>query len=241
MNLRDICLASTAIVSLANAGWADEALPDFDGTLDPKEMAPLAQLEPDDSSGNAFAEAVGISDNGKVIAGTSSVLRSIGGGFGRYAQGVIWKDGELQNVTESYAGDLHLGGISGDGRAVWGNGISSYGAVAYYWSEAAGGVLVNRDMDINSLSSYATALSHDGTTLVGTARTLDASIATTAFRWSQASGFQTLGLGPSGEYSSVATALSGDGSVIVGNASATSGRSTAFVWTEATRTLTHSP
>ncbi|MCU0670195.1 MAG: PEP-CTERM sorting domain-containing protein [Myxococcota bacterium] len=85
--------------------------------------------------------------------------------------------------------------------------------------------------------SSATAISADGSTVVGYSENSDA--ARHAIRWTQAGGLEDLGDLPAGSDDSVATGVSADGSVIVGAGSAGSspgsldGGAKAFRWTAA--------
>lgn len=77
--------------------------------------------------------------------------------------------------------------------------------------------------------SAATAVSADGTTVVGYSETSEA--ARHAFRWTEAGGLEDLEDLPGGSDDSAATGVSGDGSVIVGAGSAAGAK--AFRWTAA--------
>jgi probable HAF family extracellular repeat protein len=77
--------------------------------------------------------------------------------------------------------------------------------------------------------SAATAVSADGSTVVGYSENTEAG--RHAFRWTEAGGLEDLGDLPFGSDESVATDVSGDGSVIVGAGSALGAK--AFRWTAA--------
>ncbi|GIV12363.1 MAG: hypothetical protein KatS3mg021_0645 [Fimbriimonadales bacterium] len=77
-------------------------------------------------------------------------------------------------------------------------------------------------------SSVASAVSADGSVVVGEAR--NASGLLRAFRWTQATGMQDLGTLPGGN-TSEALGVSADGSVVVGEAYNASGYARAFRWT----------
>jgi probable HAF family extracellular repeat protein len=90
----------------------------------------------------------------------------------------------------------------------------------------------------------ATAISGDGTTVVGGSSSVNSSggaagfpLSNEAFRWTRATGMQPLGDLPGGGYYSFATGVSADGSVVVGGStSSASGINDleAFRWTAAT-------
>jgi probable HAF family extracellular repeat protein len=98
------------------------------------------------------------------------------------------------------------------------------------------------DLPGGGFESYATAVSADGSVVVGAGR-FSGAVNTTegreAFRWTQAGGMVGLGDLPGGRFGSYAQAVSADGSVVVGTSpSAASGSnvdySEAFRWTQAT-------
>ncbi len=87
-------------------------------------------------------------------------------------------------------------------------------------------------------SSFATAVSTNGSVVVGDSRyslinNLPSHPANTvAFRWTEDKGMMSLGVLPGGHFTSSANSVSADGRVVVGS-SATAGKaSTAFRWTE---------
>jgi len=81
--------------------------------------------------------------------------------------------------------------------------------------------------------AFAAALSADGLTVVG-------QTAGQAFRWSEATGVELIGLGPAG-ISSTARAVSADGSVVVGSFIDATGLEQPFQWTAASGMTTIAP
>src|SRR5207248_7873078 len=77
----------------------------------------------------------------------------------------------------------------------------------------------------------ASGISDDGSIIIGSHR--NASNVTTAFRWTQATGFTDLGELAGGSTYSVATAMSADGNTITGRSASTASgsRDVGFIWT----------
>ena len=86
------------------------------------------------------------------------------------------------------------------------------------------------DLPGGELSSSASAVSADGSVVVGSSSSKNGN---EAFRWSKKYGIEGLGDLPGGEFRSAATSVSADGSVVVGSASSKNGIQ-AFRWTKAT-------
>lgn len=174
--------------------------------------------------------ATGVSANGSTVVGSSGL------------QGFRWTAaGGMQPLGALPGGDYgpptsHARAVSGDGSIVVGVGFNYYRPApddewgwtitteeAFRWT-AAGGMQGLGTLPSSGSSSWASAISLDGSTIVG------GSI-THAFRWTESGGMQSLGDPPIiiGDHSeSWASAVSGDGSVIVGNETAG-----AFIWDEA--------
>ncbi|RME68265.1 MAG: PEP-CTERM sorting domain-containing protein [Verrucomicrobia bacterium] len=85
------------------------------------------------------------------------------------------------------------------------------------------------DLPGGSFFSVASAVSADGTTIVGGSDSADG---TEAFRWTSTGGMIGLGDLPGGAFHSHGYGVSGDGSVIVGEGTTAAGRK-AFIWTQA--------
>ena len=131
--------------------------------------------------------------------------------------------GYLPGYTSSVAWD-----VSADGSVVvgtssrWNSNTDSSEREACRWT--AGGGILGLGFLPGHQSSNATAVSADGSVVVGTSEdTLDGQ--TQAFRWTQAEGMEGLGFLP-GADSSTATGASDDGSVVVGYSG-----NEAFRWT----------
>jgi probable HAF family extracellular repeat protein len=115
-------------------------------------------------------------------------------------------------------------GISGDGSVIAGINGDNH---AFRWTAATGmqdlGILVGAD------SSAASAVSVDGSTIVGTSSDQLTGAFTHAFRWTAATGMQDLGAPGGG--ASQAFAVNGDGSMIAGTQANPSGPDRAILWT----------
>lgn len=116
--------------------------------------------------------------------------------------------------------------ISNDGSVIAGTAWYGTGALqarnqAFRWTESTGTVGLGSLPD--RVSSHATGMSGDGSTIVGTSESslpgVDLYVPPTAVKWTAATGLTSLGF-PSGKTdSSIAAAISNDGSTIVGTAS----------------------
>ncbi len=95
---------------------------------------------------------------------------------------------------------------------------------------AAGSMEGLGDLDGGYFESYASAISGDGTVVVGSS---SGASGTEAFRWTSAGGMEGLGDLAGGSFYSMAYAVSNDGSVVVGWSISGSGPAEAFRWTEA--------
>jgi probable HAF family extracellular repeat protein len=118
-------------------------------------------------------------------------------------------------------------GVSADGAVIVGaRQLSSDGptAEAFRWT-ASGGMVGLGDLPGGVVQSGATAVSADGSIVVGYAEGV---AGTEAFRWTQAGGMVGLGGLSGAAYGSRAEAISADGTVVVGYSGAE-----AVIWTEA--------
>lgn len=154
-------------------------------------------------SGSSGGAVLGVSDNHAVAVGYSRVVPAA----------VRWSNG-----TPAYLGTglANASGVSGDGSVITGHSITFGGpSRAFRWTEGGGAV------DLGTIggwtSSWASAISHDGSTIVGGAG-VNWADTRQAFRWTAAGGMQPL-ISPSPLWpSTMATAVSSDGSVIAGRA-----------------------
>jgi probable HAF family extracellular repeat protein len=159
-------------------------------------------------AGDVSSIAYGVSDDGMVVAGTSTAPNTTSRAFrwtpatGMVSLGVA---GSVSTAT----------GISADGQFI----VGFHSAVnrGYRWSSATG------VMDLGPSPGIARCVSANGNVVAG-ATNVDP---TRAFRWTEASGWVDLGL-PSGWSSSRATAMSRDGELIVGTGARSGLR--AFTW-----------
>ncbi len=123
-------------------------------------------------------------------------------------------------------GDRSFGkAISDDGNAIAGNGSSSNGNEAWYWSATTNTMTAIGDFPGDPFYSVSEAISGDGNTVVGYGR--DANFGTKAFRWTQSDGLINMGVLP-GYVASIAYAVSQDGSVIAGRCTDTTSTGQVF-------------
>jgi len=120
-------------------------------------------------------------------------------------------------------------GVSEDGSAVIGDGISANGAEGFRWTEASGLVGLG-DLSGGSFESHAYGVSENGSVVVGISYSANG---TEAFRWTSATGMVGLGGLPGDKFESYALDVSADGSVVVGYSNSKNGAE-AFRWTETT-------
>lgn len=166
-----------------------------------------------------FSEALGVSADGTVVVGMTTLDASLN--YGPFRWDAI---SGMQSVGLGlHSGEAHA--VSADGRVVVGRSDSR----AFRWTFEEGAI------DLGMLPGYdsaiARAVSADGSVIVGSVSKQSAPDAEQAFRWTAESGMQSLG-SLAGSAHSAARGVSSDGSVIVGrahNVSASSGR--AFRWT----------
>ena len=115
-----------------------------------------------------------------------------------------------------------LGDGSADGSTVVGMARSSQSGMmmeAFVWS-SQDGMLGLGDFPQNQFHSYATAVSADGSVVVGSGRSVHG---VEAFRWTATSGMVGLGDLPGGQFWSGANDVSRDGNLIVGMVSPSTG------------------
>lgn len=158
-------------------------------------------------SGTSGGAVLGVSDNNAVAVGYS------------FASGVIPAAVRWSSGTPAYLGTglASASGVSGDGSVITGYSVTFGGpARAFRWTE--GGGAVDLGTTGGRSSSWAWAISRDGSTIVGECGDTFIQGHRQAFRWTAAGGMQQL-IPPSPFWpSTMATAVSADGSVIAGRA-----------------------
>jgi probable HAF family extracellular repeat protein len=195
------------------------------------DFTPLGSL-PDPNTFGSAAHAV--TTDGRTIAG-ESVLSST---FGGAPQAVLWRNGNPASMVATVPGSSVFAALSADGTAAIGNAGtqgSPPNSFAFYWSQLTGtSVPGHPDGYVNSTAS---AISADGSTMVGSLYRVDPFGTPTnrqAARASHAEGFFLGGLGylPGGSDTfSTANAVSADGSVVVGVSTSANSEQEAFRWT----------
>ena len=162
------------------------------------------------------AQALATNRDGSVVVGSANISNSEYHAF-RWSGGTMTDLGRLGS-----GGNSNAFGVSADGSVVVGVSASDGGPDhAYRWTQAGGMV------DIHGLAgdfSTANAVSGDGKVVVGGAAANAGDMQYTAFRWTQATGMQTVeewlsangvAVG-SGVETREATATNSNGSVVVG-------------------------
>ncbi len=161
-----------------------------------------------------YSNAKGVSDDGKFAVGEA---------FGFESEGFRWSQATGMLESTAFLGDATS--TSSNGGIVVGSAFttaSTQGPEAYYWTNHSPGVIGIGFLP-GQVSSRASAISSDGTAIVGSSG--NGGNATQAFRWTASEGMQGLGF-LSGTTYSESSATNQNGSVVVG----TSG-SGAFRWT----------
>jgi len=196
------------------------------------------------SNGNDQSVATAISDDGAVVAGRSHVSNP--GGPGKVSEAFIWEAGVMTGLGfladdgNDYESEAFA--ISGDGFVIVGrakntdpNNPSKSVDEAFRWEAGVMTGLGFLQDNTFKVRSEATAVSYDGSTVVGTSNvdhpdTPNASVEQ-AFIWVDGvmTGLGFLSSSP-GPYQSVATGVSADGSVVVGE-SKVDGILQPFLWT----------
>lgn len=134
----------------------------------------------------------------------------------------------IYNESVAYA-------VSDDGQIVVGSTTSPAGFQAFRWTATDGMVGID-ELGGPNVDSRATAISGDGSTIVGRVRISNGVISKfEAFRWTTETGMVSIGTPPSSTQAEP-QAVSADGSVLVGyqNNVAGTGMSGVFRWTEET-------
>lgn len=170
------------------------------------------------------SQATGASFDGSVVVGVAATV-SGQEAFRWTSQGGLVGLGDLGGAFgfRSYAT-----GVSADGAVVTGfAGSTTSGSEAFRWT-AAQGMIGLGDLPGGVNVSYGTAVSANGSTIVGYS---ESSSGIEAFRWTAAGGMVGLGDLAGGGFASRALGVSGDGSVVVGYGASASAGQEAFVWT----------
>jgi probable HAF family extracellular repeat protein len=191
--------------------------------------------------------ATGVSADGTAIVGQSYAMSQMAA--------FRWTDeGGMEDLGRLPDGDsASASGVSADGSVVVGYGFDwddwidppAYSVQAFRWTESTGpvglGFLGGGEFNLKRTASQASAVSADGTVIVGFAYDAGFPIYVPhdarfeAFRWTEADGMVGLGKVSTDNYSS-ARAVSADGSVIVGQSAFVGEVNSvyrAFIWTEA--------
>ncbi|MEL7473978.1 MAG: GC-type dockerin domain-anchored protein [Planctomycetota bacterium] len=167
-----------------------------------------------DLPGGSFAStALDVSTYGDVVVGWSRAT-------GNLAEAFVWTSGTgmvgLGTLPDGGASEAH--GVSGDGSIIVGAASSAAagGFVPFRWTQAEGMQPLPGFADIVAVSvPGVTAVSEDGSTIVGAGVFPTDPLERDMFRWAEETGVERLG-GPPGSYNRVANAVSADGAVIVG-------------------------
>src|SRR4051794_11192326 len=178
---------------------------------------------------NSAVLATGITPDGQTIVGRARTPQSPPDGVSfvtSTTQGFTLIDKAAVPFPGSEASD-----VSADGNIVVGDtATASKYMEAYRWTQQDGLETLG-DLPGRTENSWASAISPDGSVIVGTAGW---PIRLEAFRWTKASGMVGLGDLPGGSVSSRANGVSDNGKVIVGNSSS-AGASSSVQGTEAFR------
>lgn len=176
-------------------------------------------------------EALGISADGSAITGV------VYAGADQMKHVFRWTDSDpvVRDLTPTLAAhfDAIPNGITSDGSVIIGNTMqrSYYGDAnrAFRWTEATGTVDLGNLAAFPNTSTYAAAMSADGSVVVGTSS--DGNDQTShAFRWTEARGMVSIddlltgaGVDLGGHSLAAATGVSADGKTVVGDAATSSG------------------
>jgi probable HAF family extracellular repeat protein len=183
--------------------------------------------------GASYGAARGVSADGTIIIGESSVLASNGFGWGPISFRWTASDGMVAidpNDGPAGAGTYSsANAISADGSTVAGrtSRFRTSGSGPYLWTESGGMIDLGYLDDASSYGS-AYACSSDGAVVAGMN---NSTLGNQAFRWTEALGMQGLGDLTGGDFESHAYGVSGDGTVIIGKGTTAIGDE-AFIWDE---------
>lgn len=174
-------------------------------------------------TGGSTSTARAASYDGAVIVGQADAA-----GFGAVSFRWAADEGLQQLPALSGASLCIASGVSGDSRLIVGTCLLA-GNAGFRWTQASGITSLGQFGGGSSRSSTATAVSADGSTIVGAGDP----VLTGAMAWASSGQARLLGHLAQGP-TAVATAVSRDGSIIAGYSTDALGRVRAFVWTEAT-------
>lgn len=178
------------------------------------------------ASGGSIARpgdtAIGVSGDGTFVVSAGpdrSPIYWTGGGWG--IPFAIWHASGILSLSPH--------SLSADGRTVVGSATTQSGLQAFRWSP--NGVVRLLGTMPGGGATSAMDVNEDGTVIVGSGVTAgDTGSLEVAFRWTQADGFDSLGLLEGGSRFTRATAVSSDGNLIAGEGD-TGGTDQAFLWT----------
>jgi len=176
-----------------------------------------------------YSSVDGLSGDGRVVVGESW-------GSGPNAiKAIRWTMDEGMQILGPV--NNFIGGVpedaSYDGSVIVGDGTRLNGrGEGWRWTAQTGLVGVG-DLPGGAFKSLASAVSADGSVVVGWSESELSTPSAEAYRWTAAGGMVALGDLPGGRYISAATDISADASVIVGISSTRRG-SEAFRWTSET-------
>ena len=158
-----------------------------------------------DLPGGSFSSfAQGVSDNGMVVVGWGSVERG--------AQAFRWSGGQMAGLGGS--DPTRALAVSGDGKTIVGV-VEGFDFEAFRCDPIVGFQLLG-DLPGGIFNSSATAVTYDGSTIVGTGNSTNGSL-DEAFAWSESTGMVGLGWEVTENAGgSLATGVSRDGFVVVG-------------------------
>ncbi|NCQ71015.1 MAG: PEP-CTERM sorting domain-containing protein [Microcystis aeruginosa W13-15] len=177
----------------------------------------------------SFSRATGVSADGSVVVGQSSVTSGNEAFRWTQATGMVGL-GYLPGGSASVAW-----GVSADGSVVVGDSNSDLNSIiseAFRWTQATGMVGLGY-LPGGELFSSASGVSADGSVVVGSSYTANGN---EAFRWTQATGMVELGdlAGVTFLLRGFGPRVSADGSVVVGSSNSDFD---AYRWTQATGTV----
>ncbi|MDX2132849.1 MAG: hypothetical protein SFY69_12435 [Planctomycetota bacterium] len=184
----------------------------------------LTGLAPGTEGGRTY----GLSADGTIAAGWSSRAN--------FTPGYVWTadTGRYDFGLEPGLPSLTItAGLSGDGRAVVGTAGDLNQRRAFRWS---GPGTYQTLGSFGYPATYAQAVNHDGSIIVGRGEFGTGGFIGQAFRWTSATGMVGLGFTRPGHGFSEAAAISRDGSTIVGTSRGGSDYR-AFTWTQGTGML----
>ncbi|HKQ47363.1 MAG TPA: PEP-CTERM sorting domain-containing protein [Phycisphaerae bacterium] len=159
-----------------------------------------------------FSRAYGVSGDGTLVLG-SAARSTIDD------DPVTWTPDtgyvSLGNVPGGHDGKGEAWDSSTDGSVIVGNTFGPLYEQAFIWRNETGMSLLSGQPD-DFLAQTASAVSSDGTVVVGWGAPLSSLGSLEAYRWTSGGGVQRLGDLPQGDFESIARDVSGDGSLVVG-------------------------